>query len=179
MTFLLALACAHRPVAVSIVGATIGPSAADLAPWDGMGKVPAEVREAAIAAANGVDPGAGAAAAVFVGMLDGIAPPDARGELWLAATPDVRVDVPERSDTFVPAWTGVTLRDVLLAPDLRLVLRLVDADLDDPDPIGTVELTAKDLRAALGKRDGWTVSTAERTQGQLLSVTVKVEVEGR
>jgi len=171
----LLLACAHRPIDVSVVAATIGPSAADLSPWDGFGKVPAGVRDAAIAAASGIDPSAGAATATFVAVLDGVAPPDARGELWIAnGDPNARVVLPEQADTFVPRWAGATLRDVLLAPDQRLVLRLVDADLDDPDLIGTVELSSADLRAALGKRDGVTVVTAERTQGQLLSVTIKV-----
>lgn len=179
MHFLLLLSCAHRPVAVSVVGATIGPSTADLSPWDGIGKVPADVRSAAIAAAADVEPSAVQAAAAFVDLLDGIAPPDARGELWDAARPEVRVTLAERGDTFVPTWEGVTLRDVVLAPDARVLVRLVDVDLDDPDPIGTVELTAKELRAALGKRDEYTVATAERTQGQILSVTVRVETQAR
>ncbi len=153
----------------------IGPSAADLSPWDGIGKVPAEVRGAALAAAADVDPAAVAATAAFVNVLDGVAPPDPRGELFVAGSAAAPIVIPERGDTFVPRWEGVTLRDVLLAADQRLVLRLVDGDVDDPDPIGAVELDARDLRAALRARGDWTLDTAERTQGQLLSVTLRVE----
>ena len=173
---LLLLACAHRPVDVSLVTATIGPSASDFSPWDGIGTVPPDVRAAAIAAAAGIDPAAGVATVAFVSALEGVAPPAPAGELFVrGGEPTARVAVAERSDTFVPAWSDVTLRDVLLAPDQRLVLRLVDIDLDSPDPIGTVEIGPDELRRALGKREGLTLDTAERTNGQLLSVTLRVE----
>jgi hypothetical protein len=178
---LLLLACAHvRPVDVTLLGATVGPSAADGSAWDGVGTVPADVRASAIAAASSVDPAVGVAAAAFGSFLDGVAPPDPAGTMWVeGGDPAARVDLAEQADTFQPRWSDATLRSVLLGTNQWLTIRLVDNDLDSPDPIAVIKLDDARLREAARAKGPWTLDTVEGTGGQLLSVTLAVTTSGR
>lgn len=180
-----ALACAPHPVNVAVLGATIGPTKADGRLWDGIGTVPKDVRDAAIAASRGGRPVAG----ITVGAAawsNGMAPPDPAGTAWVVGARPVEVpapggwvltapsvELPENADTFTPAWTLV-LPDLLLDKATMVRISLVDMDLTEEDPIATVNLDANTLRRALRARRPYVCDVTEMTGAQILSVTVDV-----
>lgn len=168
--FLILIGCVHQ-VDVTVLGATVGPSTANLEAWDGFGKIPAATRDAAIRDAAAIDPLVGLSVATLASWADGIAPPDTFGSVSVVG--GARVELPTRNDTFNPAWSAL-LAGVPLSADTLLRVQLSDEDLDAPDPICSVDVDAGALRRALAAKKPYTLDLSEATAGQLLTLTVQV-----
>lgn len=166
-------------VRVAILSALIGPSKADGHTWDGPGHVSPETSRKVVGALAAANPYA-AAAAVLAGLSMGaLEKPDPYGyaELIVAGR-SARLELPMTfRDTFTPQWAGAEFAGVPLRDNARIRVTLIDKDLEDDDPIGTVELAAEDLRAALHSGHVYPVQVADQSQNQLLFVSVSVSAE--
>lgn len=148
---------------VRVVGATLGPGKSDGTQWDcsiGTCGVTPEILTNLAQTLAGPEAGL----VVKVGLLlsgDGVqalGKPDAFGTAELNAKSlkealkiglgtEARTEV---QDNFQPVWAqGTLFTKVPLDDDLRININLTDADIQNNDDIGQVELNKKDLQAAL------------------------------
>lgn len=86
-------------------------------------------------------------------------------------------------NTFTPGWRGADGRNnvgwvhVRLTDDVRVRLVVEDEDNFKNDPIGDVEISASELRAALEAGTVYFTSTASQSHNQLLFVGISVARE--
>jgi hypothetical protein len=166
-------------VRVSIIGALIAPSKTDGRTWDGPGRVPIETTNkvvSALAAANPYAAVAGVVANLAMSTLD---KPDPYGYAELLG-PGLAgsVELPmSYIDTLTPSWQGADFIQVPLRSGARIRITLIDKDLSHDDPIGTVELSNRDLREALEAGNIVPVRVAEQSNSQILFINVSVAAE--
>jgi hypothetical protein len=179
LPLVVAAACVHPTVDVSIMGANIGASRADLAAWDGVGKVSPDARAAAAALMAQAGPLGAVGANALGDVLDAVAPPDPFGRMQLfgAAGPiGEPVVLPMVADTYTARWPlpSPTLRGVVLDPDVKVRVQVADMDtiLDPADDIATVDLGVRELRRALAAGAPIAIDYAAPTGGQLLTLTI-------
>lgn len=175
---LLFVGCAHL-VDVSVVGATIAPTMANQAPWDGPDNVAPGALDLFTKLANKVD-ASGQLATAATGIAAAAAAPDPQGTVTLV-TQDERNGEQQmltlaHEDTTTPDWTAApaTFSNVTLNHDVRLRIALVDKDYVTDDPIGTVELSAADLETARVAGAPTAIDVSKQSSGQLLTVKVVV-----
>lgn len=78
-------------------------------------------------------------------------------------------------DTYTPIWPyGWYYTNVPIDSDVRITVQLWDEDLVDDDPIGTAQINASDLKAALAAQDKFEVRVDDQTDGQLLFIGISV-----
>ena len=86
-------------------------------------------------------------------------------------------------NTFTPGWRGadgsnnVGWVHVRLTDDVRVRLVIADEDAFKNDPIGDVEISASELRAALEAGTVYFTSTAAQSHNQILFVGISVARE--
>lgn len=166
-------------VTVSIVGALIGPGKADGRTWDGPGHIDANAMGSVVGALAKANAYMAAAAVVGALSMDAFSKPDPYGYADLLAPNQIaRVALPlTYKDTFTPSWPGAELRNVPLRDGVRIRITLIDKDLSNDDPMGTVELNRNDLMAALEAGAVYPVRVAEQSANQVLFINVSVLAE--
>jgi hypothetical protein len=176
--FTILLACSH-PVDIAITGAEISPTMANGAAWDGPDNVPPETRGLASALLAQIDP-SGQLGSAVMGTVDTLVLPDPAGTVVLYPGPEMdprTIVLPPMQDTLTPTWTAspaTTFGGVSLAQATLIRLTLVDKDLQTDDPIGTVELSSKDLVAAERAGEPFAVDVSAQASGQVRTVSVLV-----
>jgi hypothetical protein len=149
--------------------------------WDGIGSVDPAVTQAVAVALVGANPAANVLAALAAPALANVDKPDPFGDASVTAFgipgpsgPLASVDIPA-SNTFHPLWqTGWTFVNIPIDSDVRITVRLWDADLLDHDSIETVELNSTDLKAALSAQQTLEIRVDDQGTYQLLFVGISV-----
>ncbi|MDX9723358.1 MAG: hypothetical protein RBU37_21600 [Myxococcota bacterium] len=173
-----------RTIALDLVGAVVGPGKSDGTGWDS-GEVPEEAWSALAQATTG-DPAeivSRVLQAVSSSTIGALSKPDVKGTAnvnidgWYDPGNELTLDAIE--DNFQPVWTsGNAYINLSLKTSLRLRVTLVDEDVLNHDPIGTVELTAQDIRAALAAGTTHSIfvgdQTPNRNRPQILIITISV-----
>jgi hypothetical protein len=165
---------------LDIVGVVVGPAKADGRAWDGQGAISAsDVSELVSLATPGNPAGPAIAQAVALASV-GTSLPDVFGyaevyttkgrQPWRLslASPQQRVQ-----DSLTPNFRAA-VSGIPLGPGLRVRITLYDADLQEHDPIGVVEITADDLTRALQRKRITEISVADQSNGQVLYIKVAV-----
>ena len=173
----LFLACAH-PVDITVSAASIAPTMANGAAWDGPDKLPPAAMGLLDSAMAKLDP-SGQLGAAVAGAAGQMAQPDVAGTAEFrgdAESAPITAIIPEVSDSLGPTWAvgSATLRGVTLGSNSVLRITLVDKDLQSDDPIGVAVITAADLARAEHTDGAVTVDVSGQTSGQVKSVSVVV-----
>jgi hypothetical protein len=178
-----------RFATVLIEDALIGPGKASKDPWDPGNPIPETVFAELADALVSVNPYYAAAAVLGAPLLSGALTatqkPDCYGtmrmdgfgivgkEYWLAAREQ------RTEDSFTPAFpSGIGFSGVPIDADMRLRVRLWDADLfDDDDEVGIAIINSSDMRAALAAQKKFPVAVWDQTFDQILFVNIGVQLE--
>ncbi len=139
----------------------ISPAKPNGMPWDGPnGAVGAGALDAVGAALGAADPITALLRVFGQDILDAYDAPDPAGTATLFVDGEpLDIALGEFPDSFTPTWPDVIWRDVPMAADvdLRLRIELTDRDLFNDDAIGAVSVNGADLRAALDAQQVWPV----------------------
>jgi hypothetical protein len=173
-----------RLVTVTINGAVIGPVDQNGAAWDGPGWSDQNVKWFLSTARKTFEVGpTGAlgklfddfAGALATGIIDSVEPPDPSGvaTLFLAdGTQTGTSRLIKAQDSFTPTWDS-KLEGVRLL-DGRIVVRLVDTDLVEDDPIAELMIEATTLQAAASSGGIYAIDASDATNGMVQRVFITV-----
>lgn len=177
--------CEPATLVIYLNDAIIGPgNKTEGAQWDGPGDVSPEVWEAVNTALLGPNPFNDVLAYFETAAVQALGRPDPFGYAEIAAGGgyDYPIELwsiaDNYEDTLTPAfppnsgWVGVPLSD-----GLRIRVHLDDEDLANNDPIGTAEITAADIVAALRAGDVHHVNVAGDTNDAILFISISVFAE--
>jgi len=164
---------------VELHGATISLTKVDGSPWDiGPAPSPADVKDLAKALAL-IDPVAPVLAILARPTAQALGKPDPFGtaKLVVSGTDSTSFKLKKIQDSYTPAWEGVRWEHVSLDGNTRIQVTLADKDLVNDDPIGTFELTATDMKAAIAEGKVHQVKVADQTNNQALFAAISVFAE--
>jgi hypothetical protein len=169
-------------VNIEILSVLLGPSKSDGTSWDASGTVPSSVTDGLAAVLR--LPGTGeilnfmASAAV-----QALSKPDPIGTAQIDVSTgfdakldrELANDTNNTEDTFEPTWPGNPgWSSVMFSTDLKVRVKIKDADLVEDDDVGVATLVGSDIyQAWLDGRTYW-VRVDEQTNRQLLAVAIQV-----
>jgi len=174
-----------RLATIEVVDATISPGKANHNVWDFVGQVPDSVWSGLASALGAPEP-----FPAVVGFLDtqSLLPrPDPFGTAALLSvySEENEIESPlattedNPQDTFTPTWpTRSHWEKVPLTSDLRVRVSLTDEDLSEHDPIGVVELSSRDIDAAIAAGQVLHVKVSGQGTAQILFVGVWAQETG-
>lgn len=175
-------------VEITVLEALIAPTKSDGCVWDGFSCSPpsdstvsviGDLVGSAATAAVGVPSNQAVnelAAYLLGGALGAIAKPDPRGSITFRTSDGMTevFRVAETSDSFKADLERETFSNIVLAPAVRLMVTLEDVDLENHDPIGSVELRQEQLIDALNFGDALWISTSTTVADGILALRVSV-----
>lgn len=176
-------------VVVRIIDAYIAPTKVNSAAWDGNNIIDPTVIQAVGAAMALANPTIAIAAALAPIARKAWEPPDVYGDVELlfdglaipcgdaSSNPDctIGVNLPKIQDNYMPVWQNATLPSIQLTDHIKLKVWLADSDIPGYDPIGTIFLSADNLRTALANGGAVThfrVGAQTNNQALLLGISV-------
>jgi len=173
---------ASKRVNVSIVSATIGPCKADGKKWDGIGNAPAGAAAQIAKLLLDDNPYTGIAQALAGITMASTDKPDPYGFVEVAVDGEFKPNLKRNlypdgkivKDTFTPQFPTNEWRAIPLDRGTRFRVTLIDKDIAQDDPIGTVEINDRDLRAALEAEKVYQVKVADQSQNQVLFIGLSV-----
>lgn len=163
-------------VTIILSGAVIRPMKLDGTPWDGFGSVSQQAKDALASALSSINPYASLIRLLDDGALSALSKPDPFGTAEVSGTGSAgaEVNLPKNQDSFRPGWDA-RWHGIRLDPDrdVRLRVRLTDADLTRHDSIGTASVNSSELRDVLASRSEVHVEV-DGGRGQILFLDVEV-----
>jgi hypothetical protein len=125
------------------------------------------------------NPAAGVATYLASAALNVLEKPDVYGDVQLLINGRVagRRQLVKGQDSFTPQWAA-GWRGVSWDKNPTLVVALMDADLQNDDPIGSVTVTNSELERALTTGKTIYVPVGDQANGQVLFLLVAVTAEG-
>jgi hypothetical protein len=153
----------------------------DKSRWDGNGSVPDATWQDVVAVAAAPTPSA--VLEIFAKWAnEGFSAPDLKGVIELEVDGQVLAECPFpelAQDNFTaPFPSECRFEGIPFDGDVRLKIRLLDADLWNDDPIAPFTLAKQDLVEALGSGKAFPVKVAEQTNNEVLFATVSVSAYG-
>ncbi len=169
---------APRFASVTFVGLLIAPGKADGTRWDFGGDISPEVTQQLSMKLAAREPYL--ALAVFVAgvAMPATAKPDVAGTavILTSAGVDQSYSLPKVQDNFTPDW-NVTWRHVPLDGSARIRVQSWDADLVNNDPLGTFEIGAPAISAAIADGGVFPVRVDGQTNSQILFARISAMAE--
>jgi hypothetical protein len=164
-------------VSVSFLGVTAGPGSSNLEQWDGPGHVDPALVSSVARALGAVNPYLSLTALLAGPLNDALAKPDPFGKAMLfdrrGASMERRLNV--QPNTFLPQWEPPAVwTHVPLDGSTRIRVQLWDEDPVNNDPMGTFEINADDLLAALSTERVYQVRVDDQTGGRVLLAAISV-----